>query len=102
MYTYTEILVHSDRLQNAEVAKNEVARLKGLSHPRVTDYYGCEMKNNKILIYMEYLAGGSLRRIIDTSGALEEKEALTYTAQVLDGLAYVHSVGIVHSDLKCK
>ena len=40
---------------------------------------------------MEYYAGGSLCDHIQANGKLSEAEARKYTAQMMNGLQYIHS-----------
>jgi serine/threonine protein kinase len=84
------------------LAKNEVEHLKTLSHKHVIKYYGCLAETHFVVIYMEFMPGGSLRHIIDNVGAMNETTAVKYIRQILDGLAYIHSKLILHSDLKCR
>uniref|UniRef100_A0A914V536 Protein kinase domain-containing protein n=1 Tax=Plectus sambesii TaxID=2011161 RepID=A0A914V536_9BILA len=84
-----------------QIAENEVERLKCLNHKHVVEYYGSVKEHNAIVIYMEYFPAGSLRDMIDNVGALEESTAIAYIRQILDGLAYIHSMLILHCDLKC-
>uniref|UniRef100_A0A914W382 Protein kinase domain-containing protein n=1 Tax=Plectus sambesii TaxID=2011161 RepID=A0A914W382_9BILA len=87
--------------ENMEIAENEVERLKCLNHKHVVEYYGSVKERNAIVIYMEYFPAGSLRHMIDNVGALKESTAVAYIRQILDGLAYIHSMLILHCDLKC-
>uniref|UniRef100_A0A914WF44 Mitogen-activated protein kinase kinase kinase n=1 Tax=Plectus sambesii TaxID=2011161 RepID=A0A914WF44_9BILA len=83
------------------IAKNEINRLKDINHPRIIGYYGFKMEESTIVIYMEYMAAGSLLQIIKDFGPIKEPASIKYIEQILDGLAYIHKIGIVHCDLKC-
>ena len=50
---------------------------------------------------MEYMAAGSLKQIIDKCKVFKEEVTIRYIGQILEGLAYIHNIGIVHCDLKC-
>ncbi|MBK6518573.1 MAG: serine/threonine protein kinase [Polyangiaceae bacterium] len=48
----------------------------------------------------EYLDGRTLKDEIDARGALPVNEAVTFTIELLKGLAVAHKAGIVHRDVK--
>jgi mitogen-activated protein kinase kinase kinase len=73
-----------------------------MSHARVVDYYGFKTEGDTITIFMEYMAAGSLKKIMNVYGPIKEVASIKYIEQILDGLAYIHSKGIVHCDLKCE
>uniref|UniRef100_A0ACB8EVC7 Uncharacterized protein n=1 Tax=Sphaerodactylus townsendi TaxID=933632 RepID=A0ACB8EVC7_9SAUR len=50
--------------------------------------------------FLELLEGGSLSHLLKQCGYLPEDRALDYLAQVLEGLAYLHSRNILHGDVK--
>uniref|UniRef100_A0A914X293 Uncharacterized protein n=1 Tax=Plectus sambesii TaxID=2011161 RepID=A0A914X293_9BILA len=83
------------------IAKNEINRLKDMNHPRIIGYYGFKMEESTIVIFMEYMAAGSLRQLILEFGPIKEPASIKYIEQLLDGLAYIHKIGIVHCNLKC-
>jgi mitogen-activated protein kinase kinase kinase ANP1 len=49
---------------------------------------------------MEYIPGGYLSSLVKKFGPLNESVVRSYTEQILQGLAYLHSHNIVHRDLK--
>jgi len=49
---------------------------------------------------MEYCSRGDLESYISSKGPLHADEAQEITAQVLDGLCYMHEEGFAHRDLK--
>jgi len=48
----------------------------------------------------EYLAGGSLRVLLEKRGRLPVEQAIRIAADVCGGLAAAHAKGIVHRDVK--
>lgn len=45
---------------------------------------------------MEYASGGSVWGLIQKFSNLEERVVQNYARQMLEGLAYLHSEGVVH------
>ncbi|MBR6926512.1 MAG: protein kinase [Bacteroidaceae bacterium] len=64
---------------------------------RVSDLFD---ENGTSYYVMDYIAGQSLAGLIQQRGALSEPEALKYILQLLQGLRVIHSVGMVHLDIK--
>lgn len=78
----------------------EASVLARLDHPslvRVTDFF--EEAGNVYLV-MNFVEGQSLEKRIEQKGALPEAEVLTWAGQLLDALAYCHSQGVIHRDVK--
>jgi serine/threonine protein kinase len=71
-----------------------------LNHPNIINCIGSEIINSNLLIYLEYVPGGSLGDLIQRYGPLSEKLIKIYLRQILKGLQYLHSKGIVHRDIK--
>ncbi len=69
-----------------------------LEHPNIVQIYDLGVSDDHAHIAMEYLPGGNLKRKIE-SGILES-DAVGYTRQIAGALADLHSVGILHRDLK--
>ena len=72
----------------------------GLSHPHIVTVYALRVEGPCIYLVMEYVAGGSLRALLDQCGRLPVEEAVRIAAEVCEGLAAAHERGIVHRDVK--
>jgi mitogen-activated protein kinase kinase kinase len=80
--------------------KDELSVMEMLHHPNVVEYYGIEVHRDKVYIFEEYCQGGSLAALLEHGRIEDEGIIQVYTMQMLEGLAYLHSKGIVHRDVK--
>lgn len=80
--------------------KDEMTVLEMLDHPNIVSYYGIEVHRDKVFIFMEYCAGGSLANLLEHGRIEDEAVVQVYTLQLLEGLAYLHQRHIVHRDIK--
>lgn len=70
-----------------------------LRHPNVVELYDVFSDRGSYYLAMEYCPGGSLDERL-AAGPLAVNDALAIMGQVCAGLAYIHSLGIVHCDIK--
>jgi mitogen-activated protein kinase kinase kinase len=80
--------------------KDEMSVMEMLSHPNIVEYYGIEVHRDKVYIFEEYCQGGSLAQLLEHGRIEDEMVMQVYTLQMLDGLVYLHSKGVVHRDIK--
>ena len=80
--------------------RDEMGVLEVLDHPNIVSYYGIEVHRDKVYIFMEYCSGGSLANLLEHGRIEDETVVMVYALQMLEGLAYLHSSGIVHRDIK--
>ena len=71
-----------------------------LSHRNIVTIHDVGQEDDRHFLVMEYLEGQSLRDILQMQGALPLKETVEITLQLCDALAYAHSRGVVHRDIK--
>lgn len=62
--------------------QGEHFHLGRLQHPRIVQYLGVQKTADRILIFMEYMTGGSLKEHIALVGSLSDAVARRHTSQV--------------------
>ncbi|KAL5551617.1 hypothetical protein UlMin_001793 [Ulmus minor] len=103
MCAMKEVTLFSDDAKSKESAQQlgqEIALLSRLQHPNIVLYYGSETVDDKLYIYLEYVSGGSIYKLLQEYGQFGEIAIRSYTQQILSGLAYLHAKNTVHRDIK--
>ena len=78
--------------------RNEARKMAQLSHPnivKVTDYGSI---NETRYLFMDYLPGGTLKRYLGKP--MPYQQAARLLSPIADALAYAHSEGVIHRDVK--
>ncbi|XP_065011115.1 mitogen-activated protein kinase kinase kinase 3-like isoform X2 [Musa acuminata AAA Group] len=78
----------------------EIGLLSQLSHLNIVQYYGSELAEDTLSVYLEYISGGSIHKLLQEYGPFSEPLIRNYTAQILSGLSYLHERNTVHRDIK--
>jgi serine/threonine protein kinase len=86
----------TDRLLRFEQEARAVA---ALNHPNILAIHDVGKNNDSPFLVSELLEGESLRDLLE-QGALPQRRAIEYGAQIAQGLAAAHEKSVVHRDLK--
>ncbi|XP_078178532.1 mitogen-activated protein kinase kinase kinase 5-like isoform X2 [Carex rostrata] len=97
------VLVNDDSksLECSKQLKQEIEFLSQFKHENIVQYYGSEIIGDQFYIYLEYVHPGSINKYVQQhSGVMTESMIRNFTRHILNGLAYLHSMNIMHRDIK--
>ncbi|XP_055989887.1 testis-specific serine/threonine-protein kinase 4 [Sorex fumeus] len=78
----------------------EIQVMKVLRHKYLINFYQAIETTTRVYIILELAQGGDILEWIQRYGACSEAQAGKWFSQLTLGIAYLHSKGIVHRDLK--
>ncbi len=79
---------------------NEARAAAGLSHPHIVTVFDAGTSDNSAYIAMELLKGRDLRQLRQEGWRPTPEQAALIVRRIADALAYAHSKGVVHRDVK--
>nr|XP_028578222.1 serine/threonine-protein kinase PAK 6-like [Podarcis muralis]XP_028578231.1 serine/threonine-protein kinase PAK 6-like [Podarcis muralis]XP_028578242.1 serine/threonine-protein kinase PAK 6-like [Podarcis muralis]XP_028578251.1 serine/threonine-protein kinase PAK 6-like [Podarcis muralis]XP_028578260.1 serine/threonine-protein kinase PAK 6-like [Podarcis muralis]XP_028578271.1 serine/threonine-protein kinase PAK 6-like [Podarcis muralis]XP_028578281.1 serine/threonine-protein kinase PAK 6- len=85
--------------QRRELLFNEVVIMRDYQHDNVVEMYKSYLVGDELWVLMEFLQGGALTDILSQI-RLNEEQIATVCESVLQALAYLHSEGVIHRDIK--
>ncbi|XP_066566066.1 caM kinase-like vesicle-associated, like [Amia ocellicauda] len=83
-----------------KAAKNEIMILKMVNHPNILQLIDTFETRKEYYIIQELATGGDVFDWILDQGNYTERDAANVIRQVLEAVAYLHSLNIVHRNLK--
>ncbi|ACY14900.1 protein kinase domain-containing protein [Haliangium ochraceum] len=88
---------HPGRLERL---RNEVRMARSVAHPNVCRVYDIGEADGLRFVTMEYVGGEDLGALLRRVRRLPPQRAAQLGVQICEGLAAIHSAGILHCDLK--
>lgn len=85
--------IRSRFLREAETAA-------GLSHPNIVPIYSVDEVGNLVFFVMACIDGDNLAKQLQKRGPLPVEDVRRWLMEVGDALAYAHSRGVIHRDIK--
>lgn len=89
-----------DRVQGKEVFESELKVLRRVNHKFIIQLVEVFETKDKVYMVMELATGGELFDRIIAKGSFTERDATRVLQMVLEGVEYLHGLGIAHRDLK--
>eukprot|EP00931_Biecheleriopsis_adriatica_P046210 TRINITY_DN26521_c0_g1_i3.p1 TRINITY_DN26521_c0_g1~~TRINITY_DN26521_c0_g1_i3.p1 ORF type:complete len:391 (-),score=41.98 TRINITY_DN26521_c0_g1_i3:54-1226(-) len=93
---------NSTESKHIEKFEGELEILKHLRHPNIVSFFGHEVKDGELCIFMEYMPGGSLSSMLSEFGPLPGQLLQKAALGMLHGLDYLHrrNPPVIHRDIK--
>jgi eukaryotic-like serine/threonine-protein kinase len=79
--------------------EREAKAVSKLAHPHICTLHDIGQQDGRDFLVMELLEGETLEQRL-LKGSLPAEQTVRYAAQIADGLAKAHKLGITHRDLK--
>lgn len=104
--TYGVKVVNLSTLNHREIedSVNEIRLMASFTSPFIVRFYEAFIESRRLCIVTEYARLGDLAHLIErrkrANRPLQENDIWRYFIQLLEGLKVLHSVGVVHRDLK--
>lgn len=83
-----------------EMFLNEARAVASLTHPHIVTVFDAGTSEQGAYIAMELLKGKDLRQLLKEGWRPKPQEAAVLVRRVADALAYAHSKGVIHRDVK--
>jgi serine/threonine-protein kinase len=80
--------------------RREVEVCSKLQHEHIVQAFDCGIHEGATFLVLEFVEGSDLATVVKRDGPMRPDEAAAICLQAAAGLAYAHSQGVVHRDVK--
>ena len=95
-----KVILADDYQTKNEVLDTEREVMCRASNPSVVSLYWSFRACGTIFFVMSFARGGDLFSLLESVGSLDEDTAIFYIAELIHAVEYLHSLDVVHCDLK--
>lgn len=97
-------IIHQNLAQQPHIRDafyREARMASSMNHPNIVSVFDFGVDNvHGAFIVMEYLAGETLAGRLTREGLIEVKAACDIVLQCAEALSFIHSLGVIHCDIK--
>ncbi|XP_032984000.1 serine/threonine-protein kinase H1 isoform X4 [Rhinolophus ferrumequinum] len=97
---YAIKMIETKYREGREVCESELRVLRRVRHANIIQLVEVFETQERVYMVMELATGGELFDRIIAKGSFTERDATQVLQMVLDGVRYLHALGITHRDLK--
>ncbi|XP_077566950.1 serine/threonine-protein kinase H1 homolog [Stigmatopora nigra] len=97
---YAIKMIETRYREGMEVCESELCVLRRVRHTNIIQLMEVFETAERVYMVMELATGGELFDRIIARGSFTERDATRVLQMVLDGVKYLHTLGITHRDLK--
>ena len=87
-------------MNDAQSMSTEIEIMKRIRHRNIVSMYELYETPSCLWIILELVEGGDLLEFLSKQSSYTEKDACRHMKQILNGVHYLHNLGVVHRDLK--
>ena len=96
----TKLMSGADRADYIKRFRREAEAAARCAHPNIVAVYDFALHEEQPYLAMEFVAGQSLRQLLDEAPVMDIPDAIAIMLQVLDALTSAHEQGVIHQDIK--